>query len=184
MIEYGKFNSVGVDSKWGGKQVDAKQLCELILHIVSRAEELGGYTTTIRLAKYLYLIDLEHQRCYGSPLTGLNWVYHHYGPYAFELPGICADIGFDLQREEFVSSKGHSGRFLRSWGDRGFLAELSHGIEVIVSGLLGVWADVETDLLLPYVYDTEPMRQAQQGDELDFSVVPPGTRYYELYSHP
>ena len=39
----------------------------------------------------------------------------------------------------------------------------------------------ETADLLQYVYHTEPMRHARRGDKLDFSVVPSGTHYYELY---
>jgi hypothetical protein len=161
--------------------VDAKQLGGLILYIISRVEELGGYTTTIRLVKFLYLIDLEHQRRYGNTLTGLDWVDYLYGPYAFEIPEIGARLGFDLQREEFISAQGHSGNLLHSWKSQDFPAELSYGIEVMTNVVLGVWADVETNLLLSYVYDTEPMKQAQRGDALDFSVVPLGTRYYELY---
>jgi hypothetical protein len=181
VIEYKqKLNSVGGDSKWG-KRVDAEQLGRLILYIISHVEELGGCTTTIRLVKFLYLIDLEHQRRYGQTLTGLDWVYYRYGPYAFEIPEIGTRLGFDLQREEFVSAQGHSGNLLRSWEPQNFPTELSYGIEVMTNVVLGVWADLETDLLLSYVYDTEPMRQAQRGDRLDFSVVPLGTRYYELY---
>jgi hypothetical protein len=161
--------------------MNARQLGQLILYIIYRAEELDGYTTTIRLVKFLYLIDLEHQRRYDHILTGLDWVYHFYGPYAFEIPEIGASLGFDLQREEFVSAGGHSGNLLHAWEPQDFPAELDYGLEVLVNGLLDVWANVETDLLLQYIYRTEPMMRAQRGDKLDFSIVPPGTRYYELY---
>lgn len=161
--------------------MDAKQLDKLVLYIVSRVEELGGYTTTIRLVKFLYLIDLEHQRRLDCTLTDLEWVYHLYGPYAFEVPEIGARLGFDLQREEFVSSRGHQGTLLHVAEPQDFPSGLSYGVEVPVNGLLGVWADVGTSELLQYVYRTEPMRRAQQGDRLDFSVMPPGTRYYKLH---
>jgi hypothetical protein len=156
-------------------------LSKLILYVIYRAEELGGYTTTIRLVKFLYLIDLEHQRRYDHILTGLEWTYHLYGPYAFEIPEIGRRLGYNLQREEFVSASKHSGTLLHVREPQDFPAELSYGVEVLVNGLLSVWADVETDLILQYTYQTEPMRQAQRGDRLDLSILPPGTRYYELY---
>ncbi len=161
--------------------MDARQLGQLILYIVYQVEELGGYTTTIRLVKFLYLIDLEHQRRYGHTLTGLQWEYYLHGPYAFELPTIGTRLGFDLQREEFVNVKGHRGTLLRVTDPQDFPAGLSFGIETLVNGILRVWADQETTDMLRYVYHTEPMGRARRGDKLDFSVVPSGTQYYELY---
>jgi hypothetical protein len=161
--------------------MDARQLDQLILYIVYQVEELGGYTTTIRLVKFLYLIDLEHQRRYGHTLTGLQWKYHLYGPYAFEFPTIGARLGLNLEREDFVNVKGHRGTLLRVLDPQDFPPGLSFGVETLVNGMLGVWAAQETADLLRYVYHTEPMRCARRGDRLDFSAVPPGTRYYELY---
>jgi hypothetical protein len=161
--------------------MDARQLGQLVLYIVYQVEELGGYTTTIRLVKFLYLIDLEHQRRYGRTLTGLQWQYHLYGPYAFELSTIGARLGFDLQREDFVNVKGHRGTLLHVPDPQDLPAGLSFGIETLINGILRVWADQETADLLRYIYDTEPMRHAGRGDKLDFSVVPSGTHYYELY---
>jgi hypothetical protein len=161
--------------------MDTALLGRLLLYVVYRASELGGYTTTIRLVKFLYLIDLEHQRRLGHPLTGLEWVYHLYGPYAFAIPEAGKRLGFDLQREEFVNVKGHHGTLLQVHTPQSFPAELDRTAQVIVDGLLNVWANVETRLLLQYVYETEPMKTAQRGDRLDFYRVPDGTYYYELY---
>lgn len=160
--------------------MDTKQLGEFILYIIYQVEELGGYTTTIRLVKFLYLLDLEHQRRYARTMTGLQWKYHHYGPYAFGIPAIGASLGFDLQREEFVSVKGHHGTLLHVSRPQDLSTGLSFGVETMINGILRVWADQETADLLSYVYYTDPMRRARQGDALDFSVVPSGTRYYEL----
>lgn len=160
--------------------MDEQKLAELIQYIVWRVEEIGGYTVTIRLVKFLYLIDLEYQRRLGRTLTGLDWVYYHYGPYAFELPEISDKLGFDLQRETFVADEGHEGTRLWAREPRDGLAELDYVAKVVVEGILDVWADVETSLLLEYVYHTEPMLHAERGEPLDLSVVPRGTRYYEL----
>ncbi len=161
--------------------MDRQQLGQLILYIVDQVDDLGGYTTKIRLVKFLYLIDLEHQRRHGSMLTGLQWTYHLYGPYAFELPAIGNGLGFDLEREEFVNVNGRQGVLLRAPGPQDFPIWLGFGIETMANNILRVWANQDTREILQYVYHTEPMQAAQQGDGLDFSTVPLGTRYYELY---
>jgi hypothetical protein len=161
--------------------MDNQQLGQLILYLVHKVADLGGYTTTIRLVKFLYLIDLEHQRRLGRTLTGLQWKYHLYGPYAFELPSVGRRLGFDLEHEEFVNARGHKGTLLRVSTLQSFPPSLSYSVQVIVDGLLKVWGDQDTSDLLRYVYCTEPMRQARRGEALDFSVVPLGTHYYELH---
>jgi hypothetical protein len=161
--------------------MDTKLLSQLILYIVSKVQDLGGYTTTIRLVKFLFLIDLEHQRRFGRTLTGLRWIYYHYGPYAFELLNIGERIGFDLQREEFVTTQRYKGFRLRAQEYQNFPHELGFAAEALVNGILSVWAEQDTADLLHYVYHTEPMKQAQRGETLDLSLGPQETRYYEIH---
>lgn len=161
--------------------MNAKQLAQLVLYIVDQVEDLGGYTTTIRLVKFLYLIDLEHQRRFGRTLTALHWQYYLYGPYAFELPGIGKQLGFTLDHEDFETAKGYRGVLLSVHEPQSFPAGLSFGAETVVNGILQVWALEQTSDLLHYVYNTEPMKHARRGDNLDFSAVPRGTLYYGLH---
>jgi hypothetical protein len=161
--------------------MDIAQLSKLILYIVHQVGDLGGYVTTIRLVKFLYLIDLEHYRRYGRILTGLNWQFHLYGPYAFELPEIGRRLGFNLEREEFVTAIGRHGTIFRVPEPQDFPTSLSFGAETVVNGILKVWADQETDNLLYYVYHrTEPLLSGHRGRPLDFSHVERSTHYYEL----
>ena len=51
----------------------------------------------------------------------------------------------------------------------------------MINGILHVWADMDTSELLGYVYHTEPMIHGIRGKEIDFSILPHGTRYYEIY---
>jgi len=103
----------------------------------------------------------------------------HFDPNTREI--IEGDGESILQREDFVNVNGHRGTLLRVPDPQDFPAGLSSGIETLVNGILRVWADQETADLLQYVYHTKPMRQARRGDKLDFSIVPSGTHYYELY---
>jgi hypothetical protein len=161
--------------------MDFKELKQLILYIVYKVDDLGGYTTTIRLVKFLYLIDLEHYRRYGETLTSLRWVYHHYGPYAFELPEIGRKIGFDLEQESFRTAERQRGTLYRVQGRKNLPNSLRPPVKSMVDGILQVWADYGTKELLKYTYDTEPIVHGARGNELSFSEIPQGTRYYELY---
>jgi hypothetical protein len=155
------------------------QLEQLVLYVVDKVNDLGGYTTTIRLVKYLYLIDLEYYRRYRYTLTGMDWIFYRYGPFAFELPKIGEDLGFDLQTERFETAKGHTGRLFRVQGPVQFPRGISK-IKSMVDNLLKIWADYETIHLLRYTYETEPMQEVVYNEQIDFAVVPEGSLYYEI----
>jgi hypothetical protein len=161
--------------------MDPDRLGQLILYIVDHVRDLGGFTTTTRLAKLLYLIDLEHQRRYGNTMTGLNWVFHNYGPWSFELPDVCSQMGYQLAQEEFVNRRGWRGKLLEVPFQQEFPDGFTYPLQVMINGLLKTWADRETYELLDYVYRTEPMRKATRGEALDFSIVPRGSRYVDLH---
>ncbi len=161
--------------------MNRKLLQQLILYIVYYVGDLGGYTTTIRLVKFLYLIDLEYYRRYGEVFTGLGWVYHLFGPYAFALPEIGSGIGFDLHQEEFETKNGKRGRIFRVHEPVEFPSGLPKAMESTIQGILGIWGLEDTSDLIEYTYNTEPMLVAKRGMALDFSVVPRGSKYYELY---
>ena len=157
-----------------------KNLDNLLSYIVFQVEDLGGFTTTIRLVKFLYLIDIEYFRRYQKLLTGLDWIYYHFGPYAFELPKIGRRMGYKLEREEFQSGR-KTGILFHAKYPQDNLKDFRHNEENLVLKILKVWAEQDTSVLLNYVYNrTEPMINARKGDKLDFCVIQPGTNYYEL----
>ncbi len=160
--------------------MDRQQLVQLIRYVVGEAGDLGGYATTIRLVKFLYLFDIEYQRRYGRTLTDLPWVFHLYGPYSFALRDIGRLCGYSLEREEFVNARGHKGTLFTAPYERDFPNGLAPVDRVIIDGLLGIWADRDTEDLLEYVYSTEPIVHGTRGEPLDWSVVPRGTRYYGI----
>lgn len=61
------------------------ELSAIIAYIVARARDRQITLNRTRLVKLLYLLDVERIRSQREAITGLNWVFFHYGPYAFEL---------------------------------------------------------------------------------------------------
>jgi hypothetical protein len=155
-------------------------LRQLILYVVAKLNEAGRRPSTIQLVKFLYLIDIEHQRALRRTLTGFRWVYYHFGPYAFELPRLMSGIGYQLDVETFTSN-GHEGRALEVNHDVPFPSGMGAAAQSIVDRIIKIWASVETKDILDHVYfETEPMIDAQRGDELDFGTVQPSSGGYDL----
>ncbi|MHB1318102.1 MAG: type II toxin-antitoxin system antitoxin SocA domain-containing protein, partial [Anaerolineae bacterium] len=121
-----------------------QKLQELIRHVVSEVTDLGGYPTTLRLHKYLYLIDLEHWRRHGRTLTRLNWDFHHYGPYAPALAEVGRTMALDLDTEEFTTASGHDGRLFTVPFHSAELTSYSYAQKMMIDGLLQIWADQDT----------------------------------------
>ncbi len=165
------------------RKPDAQILARLVLYVVGQLNELDRTPSTIQLVKYLYLIDIEHQRSIGRTLTGLDWVHYKFGPYAFELPAVTRYLGFDLSTEEFTAN-GHEGRAFRAERHADFPAELHGSAKLVVDRVIRIWGLVSTREMLDYVYfHTEPMLETKQGEHLDFSRVQPDVGAYQLRFH-
>jgi hypothetical protein len=70
----------------------AMDLSRVIQAVLSRVHEREGYVTKTKLLKYLYLFDLETYRRTGRALTGFEWIFHLYGPWAPQYDGLYADL--------------------------------------------------------------------------------------------
>lgn len=152
--------------------MSTKLLERLILYIIDKVESEGGAMSTIRLVKFLYLIDVEHYRRYGQTLTGLEWVYHKYGPYAFALPDSFARLRLDMEEEEYITLEGHKGRRFHVYVPQDITDILPFAKQVLVDRVLKWWMWEDTNVLLEHVYfETEPMQRGQRGKVLDFSTV-------------
>lgn len=162
-------------------RIQMQNLKKLIPYLLSEVADLGGYTTTLRLHKFLYLIDLEHWRRYGRTLTGLAWQFHHYGPYAPVLARVGRELGLDVETEEFSTADAHTGTLFSAPYYSGNLEGLSFAQKAMIDGLLRIWADQETEVMLEYVYNSEPIKYGQRYQPLDWSLAKRGSRYVELY---
>ena len=158
----------------------ARSLADLILYIVDQLNDMGRLPSTIQLVKYLYLVDLEHVRSLRRPLTGLQWVYHLYGPYAYDIPRAAASLGFDLQDERF-KAEGGEGRLFEAQREGAFPSEFGAASKSVVDRVLQTWGLASTREILDYVYfDTEPLAGAKRGERLRFDNVGPDIGAYEV----
>jgi antitoxin SocA-like protein len=145
---------------------------DLTTYVVARALGREASVTRTKLVKLLYLIDIEQQRRAGRPLTGLRWVFYHFGPYSFDLRDeLDAMEGSRLTTRELVASSDRE------------LAILYVGVidppqedlwpemtRTRIDRVVDKWALEPLNLLLDHVYfHTAPMRSARRGEQLDLS---------------
>lgn len=146
----------------------------LAVAILTRIKEREGSANKTKLLKLLYLADIEHYRKAGETLTGFDWMFYLYGPWANEYDELLKQ----LAAEGVLRSEG--------WAGGGLEGERLIPLESVDLGrtirdndvlfrtrrLVDVWADQGVPTLLDYVYfETEPMQGAEKMARLDFSKI-------------
>lgn len=154
---------------------------KLVKYVVWLAGQFDMAVTETRLIKYIYLIDLYHARLRnGQTLTGWPWAFVNFGPYcreAFTAMEEAVKVG--LIEENYYDSK-FEGRdkfrllsIVKEERDEepAIANELHISITSQLHQIIRKYGD-DTACLLDHVYyDTEPMRDAQPYQKLDFSLA-------------
>ena len=148
-------------------------LQRLVDYVVQELRDAEGSTARIRLAKLLYLFDVEYYRVHGQPFTCLQWRFLHYGPYDTALAPY-------LGSDEVTTAAGH-----RAYVARGRYEDVSVddiitlADRMILDRVVEQWGPEDLPVLLDYVYfGTEPMANVARGEVLDFSRVARATSEY------
>jgi hypothetical protein len=142
----------------------------VLRYIVDQIREQDAVPTRTKVAKLLYLVDVEYYRRHGRLLTDLSWRFLHYGPYAVELEPQFQSL--DLKEEEIRTQKGHRA-FTYRVHEPESLDDLLESSDIrLIDRITEKWALESLYRLLDYVYfETEPMRDASRGELLDFSNI-------------
>lgn len=146
----------------------------LALAILTRINERDGSANKTKLLKLLYLADIEHYRGTSETLTGFDWIFYLYGPWAPQYDALVAQLEAEgaLRKEPWAAGGFEGERLIASEP-----VDLSSVIKDTASYLrtrylIDLWADRSVPPLLDYVYfDTEPMRDAEKNKPLDFRKI-------------
>lgn len=142
-------------------------LDDLIVHVVNRALGRDAALTKTKLVKLLYLTDIARSQDGRRLLTGLEWTFFHYGPYAFEL-----EQHLDRMAGNQLDAKERGGTLLYVGAPDADTESWPDSTRLLVDRIVDRWAAEPLNLLLDYVYfETEPMIDANRGDRLDFDLV-------------
>lgn len=167
-------------------------LRQVILYFTHAVADRGSSLPKIKLVKLLYLVDLAgwHER--GTPVTGLDWVFFHYGPYAPSLEPL-----FDRYEGQYFERRQLSRQATqRLVGEASQLgrATVPTENEVVflfiplanlpdepvedsfVAGLAERvaqrWAGSATEDLLRFVYATQPIAKGRRYESIDWNLQP------------
>lgn len=145
---------------------------DILIQMLSEAGHKGNRLGKTRLIKFLYLAEVEYCREMRNRLTDLKWVFHYYGPYAFELESILSEREF-----ERVDLKTQNDQDVILFKVAESLSPYAHKVDaklsLIIKKIVGQWIDRPLAELLDYVYfETEPMLAVERrGQMLDFTTV-------------
>ncbi len=141
---------------------------ELISYIVARALARATTLNRTKLVKLLYLVDIDRVRSRRAALTGYEWVFFHYGPYAFEL----VDQLEAMERRQLVVERWHDSILYRAARDAPDGSEWPPATKLTVDHVVDRFAPLELNELLDYVYfHTGPMVHARRGHKLDLTLA-------------
>lgn len=130
----------------------------------------------IHLVKYVYLADLIFSECKGETYTGVEWKFHHFGPWSLEIfsridPALT-EIGAIKKALPSSYSDDDYYRYTVSPGTN--QERLERVIPAVISGRIKQLVHqftCDTPALLNHVYLTRPMLEAAPGENLDLSIV-------------
>ena len=154
----------------------------LITYVISKLDDMEASFGKTKLVKLLYLIDVEFYRLCSRKLTGFEWVFYYYGPYASAVDNVLTQLDLDIPQEDVKTLAGYKARVFKApkHPDTKFEEKASDLEKLIVDKVLREWGMAELNPLLSYAYfHTEPMKDAHRGEILDFSTIkrpPPESR--------
>lgn len=147
---------------------------ELALAILTRVQERAGTINKTKLLKLLYLADIEHFRKHDETLTGFDWRFHLYGPWASEFDQLLNDLmTADSIEVQPWSKDDLNGNRISSLESRDLNRVIADTDEYYrIQRIIDTWTDRSLSDLLDYVYfETEPMKGAVSQQKLSFNTV-------------
>jgi len=158
-----------------GEDVMATTLLRsLITYVISELKDRDASFGKTKLVKLLYLIDVEIYRRRGKTLSGLEWRFCHYGPYAFEIDTALKELDLDIPQEETLTKAGHRAFIFKPGRDveAGLEEQFASADKLVIDRVVREWSMEDLNKILDYVYfKTGPMVNAKRGEVLDFSTV-------------
>lgn len=150
--------------------MDIKQPYELsgtpaaVVALLLAARAKGARISRTKVAKLLYLADLKAVEDLGRPGSGVTWRWLHYGPFNNELLRIEDDLvsAGVIDRECVERDYGGSEFRLRYVGSECTL-DIDAEFARIVGEIVQQHGNLAASTLKDMTYQTEPMREAQEG---------------------
>lgn len=149
--------------------MDRELVRRLLLYIVDQLQDMEAPIATIRLVKFLYLIDLEYYNQNYKTLTGIDWIKYDYGPYFFAWSDVVCSTPLDLETEEVMTKRGPGVTF-RVFEEQDISDIVPFFVQATIDRILKQWAYEDLSILLEHVYETLPTKHGIDLKPLDFTL--------------
>src|ERR1700730_12216538 len=150
-------------------------LTDLIAAVATSVRDCGGAPSKTKILKLLYLLDIESYRRTGRTLTGFDWIFYRFGPWAATYDDALQAAAQENKIKINAPDHGDEGATFINAAETISLSKVFPSDvvqELTAKKIITAWADKPTVELLDYVYfHTAPMRSATRGARLDFSAV-------------
>src|SRR5690242_11402495 len=151
-----------------------ERVLKLIPALITYVTERDSYVSKTKLLKLLYLFDIEWYRVHRETFTGFDWIFFHLGPWTREYDELLKNLSDNLMiRIKKSTNPSFDTEFLTAPKATEY-TELfsSYKDEFILRRILQTWGERSTPEILDYTYFwTEPMKQAERYEPLDFSTI-------------
>ena len=147
---------------------------DVVLAILTRVREQERSVNKTKLLKLLYLADIEHYRKHSKTLTGFDWIFYWYGPWAAEYDELLVDLertdSIEIEPWDKDELTGFRIRLSESRDLNTVIADADEYYRI--QRVIDTWADRSLPDLLNYVYfETEPMIGAVTEQPLSFESI-------------
>jgi hypothetical protein len=153
-------------------------LADSITLVAEHAAKKGFVLNRTKLVKILYFLDLTAWGEIGRIVTGIEWRWDNYGPYAAEIVETCIRMSKsgELEASQTQNEYGTTEYRIRSKSPR-YFQEPNPSLVKLVDGVVGEYGLYIASTLRDLSYKTEPMLYVQthghRGDLLEFPTPVP-----------
>lgn len=147
--------------------------------ILRTLAELDKPVNTTRLVKLVYLMDYLHFQFYGRTMTGLKYMWDHFGPNA--VGHAIADEANSLAREGKVRVTAepniHGGyTIFFAKEPNNDLSQLAPAAQMILCDVLAQYGRLSTEAITKKAKETAPFKSARQYDLLEMRQSAPAVQ--------
>ena len=145
---------------------DPNILRDAILYLTAKC----GYVYPVKLAKLLYLAELEHINRVGKRLTSAEFLHDNYGPNPREATLIIDFLEMDgwLRKEVETTKRGYHMTKIRLARPAPKLGLSPDAVETLRS-VAASWKFRNTDAIVAASKETEPFRNTPKGARIDLN---------------
>jgi uncharacterized protein YwgA len=122
-----------------------------------------------RLTKLVYLADWFSSLVDGKPMTNINWVFNHYGPYVDDVvDSVRGTQGFSIECEQ--NAYGASKNVISFIGNEEDI-DLSQREEKILDVVIEKTKHLYFNDFIDYVYSTYPVKSQERYSALNLEAL-------------